>query len=189
MTILTTRQVIKILSLMAVLVWLSVSSVASAQERRATLEIFAVESVEAGSRMEILATLAEQDGTPIAEEVIDFTLSVDFMSNSGEIHIGSATTDESGVARIEYTPKAEGDHYLTANTSESSDVSAFSEMEMTVTSGPQLYRELSPIRVPGANVWMTSAVLIAIWSVFVLIALRIWQISRIGEREGGNSDV
>jgi len=188
MTTLTTRQVIKVLSLMAVLAWLSVSSVANAQERRATLEVSAVESVEAGSQMEIVATLAEQDGTPIADEAIDFSLSVDFMSNSGEIHIGSATTDELGVAQIEYMPKAEGDHYLTASTSESSEVSAFSEMEMTITSGPQLYQELSPIRVPGANVWMTSAVLIAVWSVFVLIALRIWQISRIGEREGGNPD-
>ncbi len=188
MTIPTTTQVIKVLSLMTVLTWLSLSSVASAQERRATLEVSAVESVEAGSTMEIVATLVEQDGSPITGEVIDFSLSVEFMSNSGEIHIGSATTDESGVARIEYTPKAEGDHYLTAGTSDSSDVSAFSEMEMTVTSGPQLYRELSPIRVPGANVWMTSAVLIAVWSVFVLIALRIWQISRIGEREGDNSD-
>ncbi|NQW21059.1 MAG: hypothetical protein HQ477_10140 [Chloroflexi bacterium] len=188
MTILTTRQVIKVLPLMAVLVWLTMTSIVSAQERRATLEVSASESTQAGTAMEIVATLTELDGTPIAGEVIDFALSVEFMSNSGEIHIGSATTDASGIARLEYIPKAEGDHYLTASSSENSEVSAFSEMEMTVTSGPQLYRELSPIRVPGANVWMTSAVLIAVWSVFVLIALRIWQISRIGEREEGNSD-
>lgn len=174
--------------LLAILAWLALSSAASAQERKATLTLSMPEVVPAGSAMELVATLSEKDGTPIAGETIDFAMSVEFMSNSGEIHIGSGVTNSSGVARIEYTPKAEGEHYVSARSSESSEVAAFSEAEIIVTAGPQLYGELSPIRVPGANVWMTSAVLFAVWSVFVLISLRIWQIARIGEREEGSSD-
>lgn len=173
---------------LVILAWLALASVASAQDRKATLTLSVPEAVPAGSIMELVATLTEKDGAPIAGEMIDFAMSVEFMSNSGEIHIGSGMTNGSGVARIEYMPKAEGEHYITARSSESSEVSAFSEVEMTVTPGPQLYGELSPIRVPGANVWMTSAVLFVVWSIFVLISLRIWQIARIGEREGSSPD-
>jgi len=188
MSIFVIKRSVRLVPVLAILAWLALSSVASAQDRKATLTMSVPEAVPAGSRMELVATLTEKDGAPIVGEIIDFAMSVEFMSNSGEIHIGSGMTDSSGVARIEYTPKAEGEHYVSARSSELSEVSAFSEVEMTVTAGPQLYGELSPIRVPGANVWMTSAVLFAVWSIFVLISLRISQIARIGERERGSSN-
>lgn len=191
MSTFSAHQIIRVLPVFALLLaFLVVSpSIAQAQSRRATLHVTAVDSAQSGSTVEVVANLTEPDGAPIEGELIEFSMSVEFLSNSGEISIGSATTDELGVARIEFIPRAEGDHYLVASSSEESDVSAFSEIEISVTPGNQLYNELSPIRVPGANVWMTAAVLLAVWSVFVLVAIRIWQIARVGERDGGKSNV
>ncbi|MDA1279059.1 MAG: hypothetical protein O3B95_03330 [Chloroflexi bacterium] len=189
MTTSTTRKMTRLLPLVALLAWLTMTQVVSAQDRSASLSLTATDSVVAGTAMEVTATLLDAGGVPIAGELIEFSMSVEFLSNSDDISIGSASTDESGVARIEFTPKAEGDHFLTASTSSESDLDEFAETEITVTPGPQLYSELSPIRVPGANVWMTTAVLLAVWSVFVLVALRIWQIARIGEDAGGSANV
>ena len=188
MSTFTFKRTIRILPVLAIVAWFVVSSAVSAQERRATMSVTAPEMAPAGSMVELVATLTEQDGAPIIGETIEFLMTVEFMSNSGEIPIGSGMTDDSGVVRIEYTPKAEGDHYVIVRSSDDSEVSAFSETEMNVSPGPQLYGELSPVRVPGANVWMTSAVLFVVWAVFVLIALRIWQIARIGERGAGSPD-
>jgi len=188
MSTFTTRRAMKLVPVLALLAWLATTSIVSAQDRRATLDISAVETVQAGSATEVVATLIELDGAPIEGELIEFYMSVKFLSNSDDIAIGTAVTDEKGTARIEFVPKAEGEHFLTASTSADSEVSAFSEMEMTVSPGPQLYRELSPVRVPGANVWMAAAVLLAVWGVFVMIALRIWQIAKLGEDAGGSAD-
>lgn len=167
---------------------LAIMQVASAQDAGLALDVAAVDSAQAGTTIEVVATLLGPDGKPVEGQDIEFTLSVEFLSNFDDISLGIARTDDTGTARIEFIPKSEGDHVLTAGTLAGADEDAFSQRQLTVTSGGQLYRELSPVRVPGANVWMATGVLLAVWGVFLLIALRIWQIARMGEDAGGKAD-
>lgn len=167
---------------------LATTQVASAQEASLALDVAAVDSAQAGTTIEVVATLLGPDGKPVKGQDIEFTLSVEFLSNFDDISLGIARTDDTGTARIEFIPRSEGDHVLTAGTLSGADEDTFSQRQLTVTSGGQLYRELSPVRVPGANVWMATGVLLAVWGVFLLIALRIWQIARMGEVQRGDAD-
>ena len=184
----TTRQTTRLIPLLALATWLAMTQVASAQDATMTLNVSAVERAQAGSKIEVLASLSGPDGQPVEGHDIEFTLSVEFLSNFDDISLGVAQTDDTGTARIEFVPRSEGDHILTARTAAGENVTAYSERQLTVTSAGQLYRELSPVRVPGANVWMATGVLLAVWGVFVLIALRIWQIARMGEEQRGDAD-
>ena len=186
--VLLSTPLLFLLVLAICLVFVATPQIARGQDAKATLDVSAVESAKAGSTIEVLATLFGPDVRPVKGQDIEFTLSVEFLSNFDDISLGTATTDDTGTARIEFTPKSEGDHVLTARVSAGPGGIAVSQRQLMVTSGGQLYRELSPVRVPGANVWMATGVLLAVWGVFVLIALRIWQIARMGEDPGGKAD-
>ncbi len=183
------RRFLKALPVLALFFTLVTVQVARAQEPDPTLNVSVVESAQAGSIIEVVAILTGPDGELISGQDIEFNLSVEFMGYFDDILIGSATTDDAGIARIEYMPRAEGDHTLVARARSKNDQTIASDSSpLQVTPGSQLYRESSPVRIPGANVWMVAIVLLVVWGVFILIALRIWQIARLGENTGDRAD-
>ena len=184
----TLRRMMRITPVLVFALWLVAAQVSSAQDTGAGLNVTAVESVKAGSTIEVTATLIGPGGHPVEGQLIEFSLSVEFLSYFDDILLCAAETDDVGTARIEFTPKSEGDQTLIARVSAGAGEVVISERQLLVTSGGQLYRELSPVRVPGANVWMATGVLLAVWSVFILIALSIWQIARMGENIGDRAD-
>lgn len=68
-----------------------------------------------GGEASISASLSTSDGKPIQGESVSFYLDYNFFLGldsgkvSDKIEIGKATTDESGIARIKYTPRASGE--------------------------------------------------------------------------------
>ena len=126
--------------------------------------------------------------SPIYDAEVIFTLEVEFLNVTDNVDLGTAVTDDNGLALIEYEPRIEGANNITA-TFAGNDVftSAASVGQLEVESGGQLYREYRPYRIPGANVWMTTAVLTTVWIVFIAsLGLIGWANFSIRREQGGS---
>ncbi len=181
---------IGVLLLVAVLSALgsSVKSI-SAQQPVPIITVGFQEEARAGETVALAAYLQDPLGNPIYDAEITFTLDVEFLNVSDTIEIGSAITDEQGLALIEYEPRIEGANNITARF-EGNDVFAAvnSVGSLEVVGDGQLYREFRPYRIPGANVWMTTAVITIVWIVFIVsLGVIGWaNIKTRAEREGSN---
>ena len=72
-----------------------------------TLLLTVPEQALVGQPLHITALL-QQDGKPVAEVPVTFSLNVTFLIGRGLAEIGEATTDDKGEAAITYTPKLAG---------------------------------------------------------------------------------
>ena len=165
----------------AVAVW-TATLPASAALPEPELGVAVVREVQSGLKVEIVATLLDPARNPIEGQEITFEMDVAFLNNFDNVVIGTAETGGDGRAYIEFTPRAQGDHALTASFAGTSVFAqATASVDFSVLQGAQLYQELSPVRVPGANVWMAAAVLVVVWTIFLITLYRIWRIARLGE--------
>ncbi|MDP6822123.1 MAG: hypothetical protein QF554_02380 [Dehalococcoidia bacterium] len=141
--------------------------------------------VEAGGTIAISAYLVDPAGNPVVGEEIAFAIASSFLNVDGQMEIGSATTDLDGLALLPYAPRIEGDRVIRAQFT-GNDVFASAEASETllVTPGLRLHEEFSPLRTPGANIWMAAGVLIVVWGVFLFICALIWRIAFLGVNGG-----
>ena len=67
-----------------------------------------------------------------------------------------------------WEPRSTGSVQVTASY-EGSDVFApISDAKtLEMLPGTQLYKEFSPYRIPGANVWLTSGLITTVWVIFI----------------------
>ncbi|MBI2836485.1 MAG: c-type cytochrome [Chloroflexi bacterium] len=63
----------------------------------------------AGQPMAFSAELKGKDGKPIAGEAVKFLAKVAFLNGPGLMDIGEAKTDARGIARLDYTPRFDGE--------------------------------------------------------------------------------
>lgn len=123
----------------------------------------------AGDEIAVSAYLRDPVGNPVYGAEIRFTYEAKFMNVSGSVEIGTAVTDENGLALVLFEPRTEGESSLRAAFA-GNDVFAPGSATgtLSVLPGEQIYRELPPYRIPGADVWLTTGLISTVWLIFVL---------------------
>ncbi len=160
----------------------------SAQQPEPRITIGFQEEATAGETIAVSAYLIDPAGNPIYDAEVSFALDVEFLNVTDDVELGHAVTDETGLALIEYEPRIEGTNSITAifdGNEVFAPATATSQLE--VESGGQLYREFRPYRIPGANVWMTTAVIATVWIIFIIcLGLIGWANYRVRTERGGS---
>ncbi len=138
-----------------------------AQQPEPLIDIGFQETAFAGEHIAIGAYLIDPAGNPVYDAEISFELAVEFMNVSDSVDLGTAITDENGLAMIEFEPRIQGFNGITARFA-GNDVFApiASTGQLEVESDGQVYREFKPYRIPGANMWLTAGLITVVWIVF-----------------------
>lgn len=172
MTKLLTNSTTRLTTAAAVALLLAVTStwlsVASAQQPVPTISLGFEETAVPGQTIAVSAYLVDPLGSPIYDVEISFGYDVEFLNVSDSVDIGTAITDETGLALLTWEPRSEGAINVTA-TFAGNEVFApvAGSGFLEVLPGQQLYRELPPYRIPGANVWLTTGLITTIWIIFI----------------------
>lgn len=142
------------------------------------------ESARPGEPIEAAAYLVDPSGNPIPDAEVSLTMDTVFMNVPDQVSVGTAVTDERGLARFFYEPRTEGENLATARfTGDEVFAAAKATDELLVAPGPQVYQEVSPLRLPGTNVWMVTGILGAVWGLYAIAVGFMWMIER-AEEEG-----
>ena len=156
-------------------------SAASAQEIASTeLELIVVAEAAVGDNVVITGRLMA-GGAPVPEAEIVFSRSARFMNTGNDLEIDRATTDATGKAVVEFSPRTEGEQLVIAEFKGKTALrESFSEIPIMVNPGPRQYSQEAGIGVPGVNVFFLVAVLSAVWGTFAFVMSIIWRIARDG---------
>ncbi|MHC4066609.1 MAG: Ig-like domain-containing protein [Planctomycetota bacterium] len=175
-----TRTLLAILAVLTgFLLTITVYEPADAQQPEPDLHLGFVESVTAGEPVIISAYLVDPAGNPIRGVPINLSRNATFLNISGGVSLGTRLTDVTGLATVTYSPATEGEIAVTATFSGTEVFApATASRTLEVMPGPGLYREVSPFRVPGTNVWMVVGILTAIWSVYLVAFGAMFRIGR-----------
>ena len=168
---------------------LATHGLASAKQPEPIISVSAVEQVDAGQRHAVAAYLIDPLGNPIYDAEVDFTFEVEFLNVTSAVEIGSAITDETGLALLEFSPTVEGVNLITASFHGNEVFAeAFATTELSVISNGRLYKELPPYRVPGANMWLTAGLIATVWLIFIgSLGLVGWANIRTRGEQGGSN--
>lgn len=164
-----TRQLLTALALAILLSGvMSWSSIVSAQQPVPVVNLGFEPIAEPGETVAISAYLTDPSGNPIYDAEINFAYDVEFMNVSDSVAIGTAITDDTGLALLTWEARTEGENNITA-TFAGNDVftEAFDMSMLEVLPGSQQYKELPPYRIPGANIWLTAALITTVWVIFI----------------------
>jgi hypothetical protein len=134
-----------------------------------------------GEVLRIAIDLRAADGTQLPGTTVTFYLHMAFAGVAGEVDIGRAVTDETGVANLAYRPRLAGHHelrmeYVTPGDGEVEVVTT----AFNVTGGEQLYHAAAGVDVPGVDVGLLMALLALVWSILLWVAFRLMAIARAG---------
>jgi hypothetical protein len=152
------------------------SSIASAQQPVPSLNLGFEPTALPGETLAISAYLTDPLGNPIYDAEIEFSYDVEFMNVTDSVEIGSAITDDTGLALVIWHPRSDGDNHIVASFAGDDVFTPANDMQvLEVLPGTQLYRELPPYRIPGANVWLTTGLITTVWVIFIFsLALVGW---------------
>ena len=152
------------------------SSIASAQQPVPSVNLGFEPSALPGETIAVSAYLTDPLGTPIYDAEIEFHYDVEFMNVTDAVEIGTAITDDTGLALLTWQPRSDGENHIVAAFVVNDVFAAASDTQiLQVLPGEQLYRELPPYRIPGANIWLTSGLITTVWMIFIFsLALVGW---------------
>lgn len=161
---------------------LNVAPVA-AQEKDPQLLVLADRESAVGRVMSIEARLLDAGGSPVPDQVVTFFLDAEFLNTSGLVEIGRARTDKTGRAVLSYTLRQSGERTITARFDGNGLLgSAGASQALSVAQGPQTYVEKPPFRIPGANIVMVTAVIVATWGLLLVVIVLLGLISAEGSQ-------
>lgn len=172
-----TKQLVSALAIAVVLVgFMGWSSIASAQQPVPNVNLGFEPSALPGETIAVSAYLTDPLGNPIYDAEIEFHYDVEFMNVSDSVEIGTATTDDTGLALLTWQPRSDGENHIVASFAGNDVFTEASDAKvLKVLPGEQLYRELPPYRIPGANIWLTSGLITTVWLIFIFsLALVGW---------------
>ena len=152
------------------------SSIASAQQPVPSINLGFEQSALPGETIAVSAYLTDPLGNPIYDAEIAFHYDVEFMNVSDSVEIGTAITDDTGLALVTWQPRSDGENHIVASFAGNDVFTEASDTKiLEVLPGEQLYRELPPYRIPGANIWLTSGLITTVWGIFIFsLALVGW---------------
>lgn len=127
------------------------------------------EEVEAGQAVRISVYLIDPAGNPIEGGEINFSVESTFMNVVDAVDLGTDNTDISGLAEVDWEPRSEGENKVTVRFSGDGVFAPVSvNGVLIVNRGPELYTEASPLRIPGADVWMVAGILSIVWGLYAV---------------------
>lgn len=135
-----------------------------------------------GGTITATATLTDADGMAIAGAMVVFeTDAVWGAEFQGHMAIGSAETNDAGVASITYQLRTSGDVEVAAAFAGDHDhLPAEEETSLKVAGDQQLYSPSVGLRIPWLNLWVLAAVIMLVWSVYLAVGRRVIRIFRLG---------
>jgi hypothetical protein len=143
-------------------------------------EILGPDQIEVGRPAQLQVALRTgETGAPLANTQVTVYTEASFADVAGEIELGRAVTDESGVAVLDFEPRLAGERelrieYLVPGESEAEVATT----TLSVASGTQLHQSTSGVQIPGLNVWLIIALVAGVWSVLFSVGLRVLNVAR-----------
>jgi hypothetical protein len=148
------------------------------------LELVVPDEAELGDTITVRATLLDDHGRPVLGAAVSFLRTASLGEHlPDDLLLGTATTDEHGVASVEHEIRSSGETHVSAifagdATHDAVDV----ETELMVEGDRQLYEPTAGIRVPWLNLWVLAGVIAFVWALFFRVGLRIIAITGLGVR-------
>jgi hypothetical protein len=132
------------------------------------------------AEVSVLLRLAE-DGSPVPDVEVRVLQEKSFMFVEGVVEVIGATTDEDGLAVMTYIPRRPGEQeilieYLLPEAIEPVSTA----VTLTVADGGQIVRPEAGVDIPGLGVWTIFAVVITVWALLLLVAVRVIAMARAG---------
>lgn len=157
----------------------------------AHLELVLPEDADLGATLTIRAVLRDDHGRPIEGATISFVRS-GFQGGSlpGDLDLGTAMTDEEGVATLDHQVRTSGDIHVSASfLGDATHRGAMTEGELMVAGDRQLYAPTAGIRLPWLNVWVLAGVIALVWILYFRVGLRILAIAGTATASGASVPV
>jgi hypothetical protein len=139
--------------------------------------------VTAGEPVSLMAALKGEDSKPVAKAVIDFFVDAELAGVEGEMKVGTAETDDNGVAFLDFTPTLPSESETVRARFEGLGIYDGSDQEVVLQTVGQMtpaYR-VPDVGLAGLRAAMPRALgatILAIWLVLGYVALQIIGISR-----------
>lgn len=168
------------LVLIALLLGIFVISAATAEGATGTqITLSAPSRVSVGDLIEIRANLQDTTGTPISGATLQFLSPASFLAGStGLMEVGEATTDDEGVAILEYEPRRNGTISIMAVFDGESGYARSERSIIFVVEGDrQLHESDAGITVPFINKSLLAGIVGGIWAVLVFVGFLIARIA------------
>ncbi len=139
-------------------------------------------TVSAGEPIDLMATVRDANGAPVAKADVHFFADVEFAGTKGTMEIGTARTDANGVAFFDYQPTFAARYLKITARFEGMGVYAEAEQSTTVAIVDALPAyTVRPVGLEAVGQWTLAAFLLAIagvWAVFGYVLFQAYQISR-----------
>ena len=152
----------------------------TAEASHVVVEVTGIDQVQVGVPAQFQVALHDAEkGLPVANAPVTVYINATFAGVSGEVKLGSAVTDENGVAVITHEPRSASIHELRVEyLPEGSTEPEVATVPVSAIDGPQLSRSASGIQIPGLNVWLIIAIVAGVWSLLFSVGVRVFAIAR-----------
>lgn len=149
-----------------------------------TIELEIPSEMKVGQETTLQARL--HDGGPISGAEVAFLTAIRFAGTAGTVELGRATTDQRGIARLEFLPRWEGELTITARfAGDARRGPAEGSRKVMVQPGPPLYFEKGGVPVAGLLMGFLLAILGTVWSIYLIVVALVWRIAHKGHGRPG----
>lgn len=133
-----------------------------------------------GDTVTVQARVTAHDGKPLSGIAVTFASPVTWSEDiAGDMEVGSARTDASGLASISYEMRRAGDITIIARaTDRDGKEVANARSSLSVSGETQLYLPQVGIKVWGLGSWLIALALGFVWALYFVVATRVLAISR-----------
>lgn len=160
---------------------LSLASTARAAHVKVNLDV--PDQPAIGRSMEVQAHFHSASDEAIPNLTVTFHEEVTFGGVTSDVELGRAVTDEDGYAALTYEPRIAGTHQIHVRYAYEDGEEEDAAASITVpAAGEQLYRSTAGVKIPGLNVWLLMALVAAVWTILISVAVRVIAIARAGEQ-------
>lgn len=135
-----------------------------------------------GERVTARVAVRDEAGKPVAGAGVVLLSPASFGPARGEMRLGQVKTNAQGQAIFTYQARREGQQTLVARfLGDSRYAPGEASAAFTVRGSAQLYEERAGVKLPGVGVWILIVLLMAFWSVFLVVMALITLIAREGQ--------
>lgn len=137
-----------------------------------------------GQALKLTSELRDASGNPVPRAEVSYYLDTTFAGVTDKMLIGTARTDASGVASLDYTPTISGqDHNITAKY-EGAGLYAESEQAISIQAPDDIASAytVAPIGLDGVRhwaPWALAAIVLILWSTFAFVLFQAVGIRRV----------